>query len=606
MSELVLASAALGLTRLSFGFTDVDATPTGTIKRLPLFVSRWWQQDSSLRANAQYGPSWVPRYVGYEPGCQSRVAIASGLLESAKRPAMRITGTRPKMTRSALDAILAMPIPQPRPLLSSTPSRPEHVQVRVNKVAALAEAGIPAYPSAYLPTHSIAAAREAVSGTRVRVIGRLVAWRDLGGLGFAKLRDASGDIQLMVDANRCGIDKAATFGATFDLGDLIEVSGSLGRARKGEISLFAMEWRLVGKSLHPLPDRFRGLSSPEAKVRLRHVELATNPDARDLARARGLVLHSLRTSLAAWDYLEAETPVLQAVPSGNARAFRTQPDVLGLELQLRTTPELNLKKLCVGGIERVFELGRNFRDEGTTPQHNPEFTALYAYEAHIGYGEMVLRCEELVQEAAIAVHGRALSMRQRNDGVMRPFDISGTWPVRTFYDAVSEAVGQPVTPNSPLTSLRTFCENAGIAYRHSWDEGRVAYALYERLVVARTELPTFYRDFPVSVTPTARSLATDDALTERCDLVAWGAVIGSAHTELTDPAEQRRRLLLEQQRALAGDTNALRVDDGYLEALEFGMLPTAGLRIDVDRVITLITGRTVRETLSFPFVKPKS
>lgn len=611
MSELVLASAALGLDRVSFGFTDVHGIPTNALRRMPLFLSRWWQQDSSHRANGHYGPTWAMRYVAYPPGGGlSRVAIASGIAESRRPLAGRLsrnTGTRTQIGREALETLLASPIPRSKPPLSAAPIRPEHVAVRVEKLTTLAQSGVISYPHAYQPTHSIAAARNAVAGSRVRINGRLMAWRNFGGLGFAVLRDGTGDIQLMVDANKCGPEKAATFGPTFDLGDLIEVSGSLGRARKGEISLFAMEWRLVGKSLHPLPDRHKRLSSPEAKVRQRHVELAVNPQARELARARSAVLHSVRNSMAGWDYLEAETPILQTVPCGaNARAFRTQPDVYGLELQLRTTPELNLKRLCIGGLERVYELGRSFRDDGSGAQHNPEFTVLHAFEAHVTYGEMVTRCEQLVQWAAIAVNGQELSMRQRNDGVMRPFDIGGNWPVRTFYDAVSEAAGEAITVNTSISALRTMCDNASVSYRHTWDEGRLAYALYERIVVSRTELPTFYRDFPVSVSPMARSLDTDAGLAERCDLVAWGSVIASAHTELTDPAEQRRRLVLEQNRALAGDVDAMRVDDDYLEALEFGMLPTAGLRVDVDRLLTLITGRTIRESLSFPFVKPKA
>ncbi|MCE5290585.1 MAG: bifunctional lysylphosphatidylglycerol synthetase/lysine--tRNA ligase LysX [Nocardiaceae bacterium] len=605
MSELVLASAALGLTRISFGFTDVDNTATSGMARIPLFLSRWWQQDSSRAANEQYRPKWVPRYVAYPAGRVSRVSIASGVIEGRRRAASTFTSGRTRIDRSILADLLESPIPQPLPVLSRQPQRPEHVRVRIDKLARLAEAGIPGYPPAYQPTHTIAAARDAVSGTRVRLTGRLLAWRDLGGLGFAKLRDATGDIQVMVDANRCGEDKAATFGSMFDLGDLIEVSGPIGRARKAEISLFAMDWRLVTKSLHPLPDRHKGLVSPEAKVRQRHVELATNPSAREVARARSVVLHSIRSSLAGWDYLEAETPILQSNSNGlNARSFRTQADVFGLELRLRTTPALQLKQLAIGGLERVYELGRSFADSGTSAQHNPEFTTLHAFEAHIGYGEMVTRCQEMVQQAALAVHGQALSFRQRYDGVMRPFDIGGPWPVRTFYEAVSEAAGQPVNAGTTISTLRIMCETAGITPRHTWDEGRLAYALYERLVVARTELPTFYRDFPVTMAPMARALATDEDLAERCDLVAWGSILGSVHTELTDPLEQRRRLALEESRALAGDVDAIRANDAYLEALEFGMLPTAGLWLDVDRVITLITGRTVRESLAFPFVKP--
>ena len=590
ISEVVLASAALGITRISLGFNDLADIPADRISHRALIRSKWWLQESARQANAEYAPTWQPRYVAY-PSAKAirRIAIASGRLEAvAAKPNAwaKTTGTRTDIGEGALEALLTSPLPPLRPPLSQAPKRPEQVRARIEKL------DDDSYPPAYPPTHSVAEARAAVQGTRVRIAGRLVAWRNLGGLSFGVVRDASGDVQIMVDANKCGVENAERFGKEIDLGDLIELSGAVGRARKGELSIIAMDWRLLGKNLHPLPDRYRGMTNPDTRARLRHVELATNPDVRNLAVARSAVLHSLRTSLAGWNFLEAETPIRQSAG-------------------LRTSPALHLKKMCVGGLERVYELGRSFRDQGYSSHdnygahHNPEFTQLHAFESHVGYGEVVVRMSELVQFAATAVHGQPLSFRRRNDGVMRPFDIGGEWPVRSFYDAVSEAAGLPVTPTSSAADLRAICVANGLSVRSSWDTGLVAYALYERLVVPRTELPTLYRDFPTSSAPTARSLDHDPDLVQRCDLVIWGTIIGSAHTELTDPIEQRRRLILEQNRAMAGDTAAMRVDDDYLAAMEFGMLPSAGLWIDVDRLLMVITGRTVRETLTFPFVKAR-
>jgi lysyl-tRNA synthetase class 2 len=421
---------------------------------------------------------------------------------------------------------------------------------------------------------------------------------------FAQLRDWSGDVQLLLD--RSELDSGTADFASVDLGDLIEVSGRMGYSRNGTRSILVRRWRMLGKCLRPLPDKHKGLTDPEARVRARYVDLAINPAARELIRARSEILHSIRETLFAKGFLEVETPILQQIHGGaNARPFQTHINAYDLDLYLRIAPELYLKRLCVGGVERVFELGRAFRNEGVDFSHNPEFTLLEAYQAHADYRVWIDGCRELIQNAAVAANGSMVVMRPDASGVLQPVDISGEWAVTTVHAAVSEALGEQIDTDTDLGALRRLCDGAGIGYLNHWDAGAVVLELYERLVECRTEAPTFYLDFPTSVSPLTRPHRSRPGVAERWDLVAWGMELGTAYSELTDPVEQRRRLQQQSMLAAGGDPEAMELDEDFLQAMEYAMPPTGGLGVGVDRVVMLITGRSIRETLPFPLAKPR-
>ncbi|MFC4376566.1 bifunctional lysylphosphatidylglycerol synthetase/lysine--tRNA ligase LysX [Nocardia halotolerans] len=626
ISQLALNADQYGITRISLNFAvfrsvfeeggRIGAGPVLRAWRgVLLFFSRWWQLEALYRSNVKYHPRWVPRFFLFEDRRQlPRVAMASGLAEGflprlSKQPdAGEHTGTTPSVpaTINGLHSDGSAPEPADDPEAPHRPRRPEQVRVRMTKLDRLTATGVDAYPVAYPPTHTITAARRCPKGTTVRVAGRVLRIRDYGGVIFVAVRDWTDEIQLVIDRERVGADRCAEFGEHFDLGDLIEVSGRIGASRSGELSLLAQDWRMNGKCLHPLPDKWRGLTDSEAKVRQRYVDMAINPQTRELMAKRSAVLHSLRDSLHNWGFLEVETPILQQVHGGaNATPFRTHINAYDLDLYLRIAPELYLKRLCVGGMEKVFEVGRTFRNEGVDFSHNPEFTILEAYEAHSDYLRMMQLCRRLIQDAALAANGAEVALRPDGDGGFDTVDISGEWRVKTVHGAVSEAIGTEVTARTDLTRLRQLCDEAGVTYQHGWDAGQVVLEMYEHLVEAQTTEPTFYLDFPTSVSPLTRAHRSIDGVTERWDLVAWGVELGTAYSELTDPVEQRRRLTEQSMLAAGGDPEAMELDEEFLQALEHAMPPTGGLGIGVDRVVMTITGRSIRETLPFPLVKPR-
>jgi lysyl-tRNA synthetase class 2 len=487
------------------------------------------------------------------------------------------------------------------------PRLPEQVRVRMDKLKALQDSGIDAYPVGKAPSHTVTQAVDGGDDVTVSVAGRVLRIRDYGAVLFAQLRDWSGEVQLLFDNSRLADGTTADFTGAIDLGDLVEVTGIMGYSKNGTRSLLVDSWRLIGKCLRPLPDKWKGLTDPEARVRTRYVDLAINTEARDLITARSRILHSIRETLVGKGFLEVETPILQQIHGGaNARPFMTHINAYDLDLYLRIAPELYLKRLCVGGVERVFELGRAFRNEGVDFSHNPEFTLLEAYQAHADYNVWVDGCRELIQNAAEAANGSQVVMRPGEaDGSLEAVDISGEWPVKTVHGAVSDALGAQIDADTDLARLRTLCDGAGIPYLTRWDAGAVVLELYERLVEGETERPTFYKDFPTSVSPLTRPHRSKAGVAERWDLVAWGVELGTAYSELTDPVEQRRRLHEQSLLAAGGDPEAMELDEDFLQAMEYAMPPTGGLGVGVDRVVMLITGRSIRETLPFPLAKPR-
>ncbi|TGD88525.1 bifunctional lysylphosphatidylglycerol synthetase/lysine--tRNA ligase LysX [Mycolicibacterium sp. CH28] len=631
VTELLQNAEDIGVTRVSLNFAmfraafeqgaQLGAGPVARLWRAVLvFFSKWWQLETLYRSNMKYQPEWVPRYACYEDArLIPRVGVASVIAEGFlvlpfSRRTKQHTGHYSSVPHDLaatgrLHADGSAPDgadPATEPGKTEDPRLPEQVRVRLAKLKTLQDNGIDAYPVGHPPSHTIAQALETADDVTLSIAGRILRTRDYGGVIFAQLRDWSGDVQLLLDKSE--LDGAAEDFAAVDLGDLVEATGRMGYSKNGTRSLLISHWRMLGKCLRPLPDKWKGLQDPEARVRARYVDLAINREARDLIRARSNVLHSIRETLFAKDFLEVETPILQQIHGGaNARPFKTHINAYDLDLYLRIAPELYLKRLCVGGVERVFELGRAFRNEGVDFSHNPEFTLLEAYQAHADYRVWIDGCRELIQNAAIAANGSAVVMRPRDGAqdVLEPVDISGAWKVVSVHDAVSAALGEQVDAQTGLPKLRRLCDAAHIPYLTHWDAGAVVLEIYERLVEDQTEAPTFYTDFPTSVSPLTRPHRSKPGVAERWDLVAWGVELGTAYSELTDPVEQRRRLQEQSLLASGGDHEAMELDEDFLQAMEYAMPPTGGLGVGVDRVVMMITGRSIRETLPFPLAKPR-
>jgi lysyl-tRNA synthetase, class II len=486
---------------------------------------------------------------------------------------------------------------------------PEQTQVRLAKLDRIRAAGGDPYPVGFPRTTTIAEILQkhpdlepdTATGEQVGVTGRVVLSRIGGKLCFATIRDGTGDIQIMISRDRVGEQALADWKSDVDLGDHIGVEGEVITSRSGELSVLADSFAITAKALRPLPDKHAGLNDPEARVRQRYLDLIINPEARRMAELRATVTRSLREELHVRGFLEAETPVLQVLHGGaNARPFITHSNAYDIDLYLRIALELYLKRLVVGGIEKVYEIGRIFRNEGADATHNPEFTMLEAYEAYGDYNTIGTLTRELIQAAAIAALGSTVV--RRADG--SEHDIGGEWPSVGVHEAISGALGEEVTPDTTEESLRQLSDRAGIHQDPKWNRGQVVLELYEHLVEGRTVEPTFYRDFPVEVSPLTREHRSDPRLAERWDLVAFGAEIGTGYSELVDPVQERERLTAQSLLAAGGDPEAMQLDEDFLRALEYGMPPSGGMGMGTDRLLILLTGATIRETILFPTVRP--
>ncbi|MDF3301689.1 bifunctional lysylphosphatidylglycerol synthetase/lysine--tRNA ligase LysX [Streptomyces tropicalis] len=617
-AELCAAAPKLGVRRISLNFAvfrsafeegaRIGAGPVLRLwRRLLLFFSRWWQLEALYRSNAKYHPEWYPRFICYgDTASLARIGLASGIAEGfVSVPSLRKLwgkghtprGPRPATTEG-LPPLAALGLDEATRTASADPlaGLPEQVRVRRRTLDRLRDGGTDPYPVGVpARTRSLAEVRP---GERATVAGRVMLVRDFGGIVFVVLRDWSGDHQLALTRSGSGpaLDR---FTADADIGDHITATGRAGLSDRGEPTVFVTSWQMLGKCLHPLPDKHRGLTDPEARVRRRSLDLVTSPSARAVVRTRSVAVQALRQGLLDRGYLEVETPMLQQIHGGaNARPFTTHINAYDLDLYLRIAPELYLKRLCVGGLERVFEMGRTFRNEGVSHKHNPEFTMLEAYQAYADYDVMLDLTRELIQGAAWAAHGRPVIHR---DG--REHDISGRWPVKTVHGALSEALGEEIDAGTGLPALHRLCDRAGVPYTADDGPGDVVLEMYERLVEERTGPPTFYKDFPTEVSPLTRQHRTDPRLAERWDLVAFGTELGTAYSELTDPVEQRRRLTTQSLLAAGGDPEAMELDEDFLDALEYAMPPTGGLGLGVDRLVMFLTGLTIRETLPFPLVR---
>jgi len=486
---------------------------------------------------------------------------------------------------------------------------PEQVRVRRAKLDRLREAGADPYPVGFPRTATIAEIRRrypalepgAETGDRVGVTGRVMLSRIGGKLCFATIRDGTGDLQVMISQSRVGPERLSFWKQNVDLGDHIGVQGEVVASRTGELSVLADSFAITSKALRPLPEKHAGLADPETRVRQRYLDLIVNPRARQMIELRATVTRTLREELDRRGFLEVETPVLQPLHGGaNARPFVSHINAFDSQVYLRIALELYLKRLVVGGIEKVYEIGRIFRNEGVDATHNPEFTMLEAYEAYADYTTIGDLTRELIQACARAAFGSEVARRGEDE-----VDISGAWPRITVHDAVSAALGEEVTADTGEERLRELAKAADVHMEPGWNRGQVLLELYERLVEARTVNPTFYVDFPVEVSPLTRAHRLDPRLAERWDLVAFGTEIGTGYSELADPVEERARLTAQSLLAAGGDPEAMQLDEDFLRALEHGMPPTGGMGMGTDRVLIMLTGTTFRDALTFPFTRPR-
>lgn len=487
---------------------------------------------------------------------------------------------------------------------------PEQMKVRREKRDRMLAEGVEPYPVGYPRTTTLARIREqyadlptdTATGDRVSVTGRVIFVRNTGKLCFATLRDGDGtELQAMLSLDRVGAERLEDWKRLVDLGDHVGVTGEVITSRRGELSVLADEWAVTAKALRPLPVAHKPLSE-EARVRQRYVDLVVRPQARQMVRTRAAAVRSLRDTLHARDFIEVETPMLQLLHGGAAaRPFVTHSNALNTDLYLRIAPELFLKRAVVGGVDRVFEINRNFRNEGIDSSHSPEFAMLEAYQAYGDYNTMAELTRNLVQQAAIAVGGSTVVTHA--DG--REFDLGGEWRSVTLFGVLSEALGEEVTVRTERSRLVEYADKVGLSVDPKWGPGKLAEELFEELVVPSLQAPTFVRDYPEETSPLTRAHRSEPGLAEKWDLYVLGFELGTAYSELVDPVVQRERLVAQAQLAARGDDEAMRLDEDFLRAMEYGMPPAGGMGMGIDRLLMALTGLGIRETILFPLVRPE-
>ncbi len=486
---------------------------------------------------------------------------------------------------------------------------PEQMRIRREKRDQLVARGMEPYAIGLPITTTIAAIRAAhpdlepdtATGDRVGIAGRVIFQRNTGKLCFATLRAGDGtEIQAMLSLANVGEDALAAWKDLVDIGDHVFVAGEVITSKRGELSVMADEWRMASKSLRPLPVAHKPLNE-ETRVRQRYVDLIVRPEAQQVARTRVAVVAAVRKSLSDRGFLEVETPMLQTIHGGAAaRPFVTESNAFDIELYLRIAPELFLKRAVVGGLERVFEVNRNFRNEGADRTHSPEFTMLEFYAQYLDYRDVARITREVYQEAALAATG-SLQV-QHPDGTA--LDLSGEWPEIDLYESLSAAVGEEITPATPRDHLVMLCDREGIAFHPTAVPGKLAEELFEHYVVPTLVNPVFVMDYPVDTSPLVRAHRTKAGVVEKWDLYINRMESGTGYSELVDPVIQRERLVEQSALGDRGDDEAMHLDEDFLRAMEHGMPPMGGVGVGVDRMLMALTGLGIRETILFPLVKP--
>lgn len=486
----------------------------------------------------------------------------------------------------------------------------EQFLIRKAKRDRILQGGGEPYPVKLPITADIAAVRAEYGGLEagemtdyeVGLAGRVVFIRNAGKLCFVALQDGQGKrIQAMLSQANLGAEALAAFKADVDLGDHLFVHGLVGTSKRGELSVFANQWQLAAKALRPLPVLHKELSE-ESRVRRRYVDLIARPAARDMVRLRAAVMRSLRDNLHRRGFLEVETPMLQTIASGAAaRPFQTHMNAYDIDLFLRIAPELFLKRAVVGGVERVFEINRNFRNEGADSSHSPEFAMLEAYQAYGDYLQMAELTQDLVQQAALDALGTT-TVRLPDD---TEYELGGKWARIKLFDSLSAAVGQVVSPEWTIPQLLELADSLGLdLQKKAVSAGKLVEALWEDQVGDKLSAPTFVLDFPVETSPLTRDHRETPGLVEKWDLYVRGFELATAYSELVDPVIQRERFAAQGRFAAAGDDEAMPLDEDFLEAMEYAMPPAGGMGMGIDRLLMALTGQGIRETILFPLVKP--
>ncbi len=491
---------------------------------------------------------------------------------------------------------------------------PDQMRVRRAKRARLLEQGREAYPVGVQRTHTLAQVREtwghleAGEETQdvVAITGRVVFIRNTGKLCFATLQEGIGTrLQVMLSLAEVGEEALEDWKHTVDLGDHVAVEGRVISSKRGELSVMATSWAMASKALRPLPVLHKELSE-ESRVRQRYADLIVRQEARDMVRTRAAVLRSIRSTLDDAGFLEVETPILQMVHGGAAaRPFNTHLNAFDQDMTLRIALELFLKRAVVGGVDRVYEMGRIFRNEGVDSTHSPEFTMLEFYEAYGDQFTAAERTRAIVLNAAEAA-GVGTTIVDHHG---REIDLSGEWRWLPIAEAVSEALGEEISTDETddnAAVLRGLAEAREIALKPGWGAGEIILEIYEQLVEHTLVQPTFVCDYPESVRPLARQHRSKPGLVEAWDLIIGGMELAPSYSELVDPVIQRERLTEQSLLAAGGDAEAMQLDEDFLRALEYGAPPMGGTGIGVDRLVMLLTGVGIRETILFPLLKPEA
>jgi len=487
---------------------------------------------------------------------------------------------------------------------------PEQLRIRREKRASLIERGVEPYPVAVARTTSLKAIREKYTGLEVDVAtgdiesltGRIIFKRDTGKLCFATLREGDGtELQAMLSLDKVGQEQLDAWKSDIDLGDMVSVTGEIITSKRGELSILADKWQLASKSLRPLPNDHKPMSE-ETRVRMRYVDLIVRPEARAAARMRPTVMRSLRETFNTQEFIEVETPMLQVMHGGAAaRPFKTFSNAYDMDLYMRIAPELFLKRCVVGGIERVFEINRNFRNEGADSSHSPEFAMVESYMAYGDWRSIADVTRSLIQNAAMAVAGSHVVTHHNG----RQADLGCTWKEISLYDAISEGVGEQVTALTPIEDLKKFATKLSMKIDPKWVAGKLAEEIFEHVAQDKLIEPTFVMGYPVDTSPLVRAHRGIPGVVEKWDLYVDGFELATGYSELIDPVIQRARLVEQAQLGAKGDLEAMQVDEDFLRAMEFGMPPMGGMGMGVDRLLMALTGLGIRETILFPLVKPE-
>ncbi|WP_150307684.1 lysine--tRNA ligase [Planctomonas psychrotolerans] len=483
----------------------------------------------------------------------------------------------------------------------------EQKAVRLAKRERLNASGAEAYPVSVPVTATIAAVRarfgdlepDTATGETVGLAGRVVHLRNTGKLCFASLQAGDGSrIQAMVSLAEVGAESLADWKDLVDLGDHLFVAGEVISSRRGELSIMATEWKIAAKALLPLPNLHTELSD-ETRVRSRYLDLIVREQARTNVLNRAKTVASLRRSFADADFVEVETPMLQVMHGGaSARPFVTHSNAFDTDLYLRIAPELYLKRAVVGGIDRVFEINRNFRNEGADSTHSPEFAMLEAYEAYGDYLSIADLTQSLIQDAALAVAGSHTVTWA--DG--EEYDLGGAWDRISMYESLSAAAGEEITPATSVERLQALADREGVDV-HLANHGKLVEELWEHFVKGGLERPTFVLDFPIETSPLVRAHRSIDGVVEKWDLYMRGFELATGYSELVDPVVQRERFVQQARMGARGDMDAMPLDEDFLRALEHGMPPCGGMGMGIDRLLMALSGLGIRETILFPLVK---